>query len=96
MHVVRASSQRVLQLGRVGAERVRGLRAAQARRAAGAGLRHHALFHGQLYAGGVPGAAVPLVDAAPVGAQQAARDFDRLWCFQTDDRLELRSQGPVG
>ena len=75
---------------------MRGLRAGQARRAVRAGLREHALFHDQLRAGGVPGAAVPLVDAAPVGAQQAARDFGRLGCFQAGDRLELRAQRPVG
>ena len=61
-----------------------------------AGLREHAFFHGQLRAGGVPGAAVPLVDAAAVGAQQAARDLGRLGGFQADDRLELRAQRAVG
>ena len=68
----------------------RGLRAGHARRAARACLREHALFHGQLRARGVPHAAVPLVDAAPVGAQQAARNLDWLGCLQADDRLELR------
>ena len=75
---------------------MRGLRAGQARRGVRAGLREHALFHDQLRAGGVPDAAVPLVDAAPVGAQQAARDFGRLGCFQAGDRLELRAQRAVG
>ena len=84
-----AAGQRVVELGRVGAEGARGLRAGQARRAARACLREHAFFHGQLRAGGVPGAAVPLVDAAPVGAQQAARDFGWLGCFQADHRFEL-------
>ena len=93
---VRAAGQRGVELRGVGAERVRGLRAGQARRAARAGLREHALFHDQLRARGVPDAAVPLVDAAPVGAQQAARDFGRLGCLQAGDRLELRAQRPVG
>ncbi len=74
---------------------MRGLRAGQARRAARAGLGEHAFFHDQLRAGGVPGAAVPLVDAASVSAPQAARDFGRLGCFQAGDRLELRAQRPV-
>jgi hypothetical protein len=86
---VRASGQRGVELRGVGAERVRGLRAGQARRAARAGLREHALFHDQLRARGVPHAAVPLVDAAPVRAQQAARDFRQLGCFQAGDWLEL-------
>ena len=94
--VLRASGQRVLQPRRVRAERVRGLRAGQARRAVRAGLREHAFVHGQLRAGGVPGAAVPLVDAAPVRAQQAARHLGRLGCLQAGDRLELRAQRPVG
>ena len=75
---------------------MRGLRAVHARRAARAGLRDHALFHGQLRAGGVPHAAVPLVDAAPVGAQQAGRNLHRLGRRQADDGLELRPQRPVG
>jgi hypothetical protein len=74
---------------------VRGLRAGHARRAVGAGLRDHALFHGQLRARGVPGAAVPLVDAAAVGAQQAGRCLHRFGCLQAGDRLELRGQRPV-
>jgi hypothetical protein len=41
-------------------------------------LRDEAFLHGQLRAGGVPHAAVPLVDAVCVGAQQAARNLDRL------------------
>ena len=45
---------------------------------------------------GVPRAAVPLVDAAPVGAQQAARDLGGLGGFQAGDRLELRAQRAVG
>ena len=93
---VRAAGQRGVELRGFGAERVRGLRAGQARRVVRAGLREHALFHDQLRAGGVPDAAVPLVDAAPVGAQQAARDFGRLGCFQAGDRLELRAQRAVG
>src|SRR5271169_1534197 len=74
---------------RVRAERTRGLRAGHLRRAAGACLGEHAFFHGQLRAGGVAHAAVPLIDATPVGAQQAARNLDRLECLQVEDRLEL-------
>ena len=96
VRVVRAAGQRVLQLRRVRAERARGLRAGHARRAAGACLGEHAFFHGQLRAGGVAHAAVPLVDAAPVGAQQAARHLGRLGCLQAGDRLELAAQGAVG
>ena len=96
VRVWRVAGQRGVELRRVGAEGARGLRAGQARRAARACLREHAFFHDQLRAGGVPGAAVALVDAAPVGAQQAARDFGWLGCFQADDWLELRAQGPVG
>jgi hypothetical protein len=86
---VRASGQRGVELRGVGAERVRGLRAGQSGRVGGGRLREHALLHGQLRAGGVPHAAVPLVDAAPVRAQQAARDFRQLGCFQAGDWLEL-------
>ncbi len=93
---VRAASQRSIELRGVSAERVRGLRAGQARRVGSAGLREHAFFHDQLRAGGVPDAAVPLIDAAAVGAQQAARDFGRLGCFQASDRFELRAQRAVG
>ncbi len=90
------AGQRVCQLGRAGAECARGLRAVHARRAARACLREHAFFHGQLRAGGVPGAAVPLVDAAPIGAQQAARDWDWLGGLQADHWLEVRGQRAVG
>ena len=94
--VARASGQRVLQPRRVRAERARGLRAGHARRGVRAGLRDHAFFHGQLRARGIPGAAVPLVDAAPVRAQQAGRHLRRLGCFQAGDRFEVRGQRPVG
>ena len=94
--VARASGQRVLEPRRVRAERARGLRAGHARRAARAGLRDHAFFHGQLRARGIPGAAVPLVDAAPIRAQQAGRHLRRLGCLQAGHRLELRGQRPVG
>ena len=94
--VVRATGQRVLEPRRVRAERVRGLRASQARRATRARLRGHAFFHDQLRARRVPGAAMPLVDAAPIGAQQAARNLRQLGRLQADDRLELRPQCPVG
>ena len=67
----------------------RGADARQARRGLCPGLRDEACLHGQLRAGGVPYAAVPLVDAAPGGVQQAARNLDRLWRFQADHRLEL-------
>jgi hypothetical protein len=96
VRVVRTAGQRGLQLRRVGAEGARGLRAGQARRATRAGLREHAFFHDQLRARGVPDAAMPLVDAAPVGAQQAARNFGWLGCFYADHWLELRGQRPVG
>ena len=94
--VVRAAGQRGLELREVRAERARGVRAVHARRAAGARQREHALFEGQLRVRGVPRAAVPLVDAAPVGAQQAARDFGGLGGFQAGDRLELRAQRAAG
>jgi hypothetical protein len=96
VRVWRAAGQRVVELREVGAEGARGLRAGQPRRAARAGLREHAFFHDQLRAGGVPGAAVALIDTAPVGAQQAARNFGWLGCFQADHWLELRGQRPVG
>ena len=96
VRVHRTAGQCLFQFGGIGAERLRGLRAVHARRAARAGLRDHALLHGQLRAGGVPHAAVPLVDAAPVGAQQAGRNLHRLWRRQADDGLELRPQRPVG
>jgi glycine/D-amino acid oxidase-like deaminating enzyme len=59
-------------------------------------LREHAFFHDQLRAGGEPRAAVALIDAAPVGAQQAARNLGWLGCFQADHWLELRGQRPAG
>ena len=93
---MRVAGQRGVELGRIGAECARSLRPGQARRAVDARLREHAFFHDQLRARGVPGAAVALVDAASVGAQQAARNCDRLGCFQADDGLELRPQGAVG
>ena len=70
--------------------------AVHARRADGAREREHALFDGQLRVRGVPGAAVPLVDAAPVRAQQAARHFGRLGRLQAGHRFELRGQRTVG
>jgi hypothetical protein len=51
--------------------------------------REHALFQGQLRVRGVPYSPVPLVDAAPVGAQQAARDLGWFGGFQAGDRLEF-------
>jgi hypothetical protein len=47
-------------------------------------------------AGGVPRATVPLVDAAAIGAQQAARHLGQLRRLQADDRLELRSERTIG
>jgi pimeloyl-ACP methyl ester carboxylesterase len=75
LRVVRAAGQRVLEPLLVRAERPR--------------QREHALFHGQLRARGIAHSPVPLVDAAPVGAQQTARHLDRLGCLQAQDRLEL-------
>jgi len=69
LNFLRASGQRILEPRQPGAECSRG---------ACPGLHDEAFLHGQLHAGGVPHAAVPLVDAAPVGAQQAARNLDRL------------------
>jgi hypothetical protein len=57
--------------------------------------RHHALFHGQLCVRSEPHAAVPLIDAAPVGAQQTGRHLDWLRRLQARHRLELRGQSPV-
>ena len=39
---------------------------------------------------------MPLVDAAPVRAQQAGRHFDGFGRFQAGHRLEVRGQRPVG
>jgi len=77
LNFLRASGKRILEPRQVGAECSRGAGARQARRGLCPGLRDEAFLHGQLRAGGVPHAAVPLVDAAPVGAQQAARNLDR-------------------
>ena len=54
------------------------------------------VFHGELGAGGVAGAAVALVDAAAVGAAQAGRDLGGFGGFQAQDGLELGAQGAVG
>ena len=89
MRVWPGAGECALETRQVGAERVRGMLARQPRRGARAGLREHAFFHDQLRAGGEPGAAVPLIYAAPVGAQQAARDRGWLRGFQTDHRFEL-------
>ena len=91
----RVASQRAVELRQVRAERPRGVGAVHARRAAGARERDHALFQGQLRVRGVPHAAVPLVDAAPVRAQQTARHLGRLRRLQARHRLELRPQRPV-
>jgi hypothetical protein len=58
--------------------------------------REHALFHAQLRVRGEPHAAVPLINAAPIGTQQTGRHLDRLRRLQAGHRLELRSQRPVG
>ena len=89
MRVWRAAGQRGLELREVRAERPRGVGAGHARRAGGAREREHALFEGQLRVRGVAHSPVPLVDAAPVGAQQAARHLGRLGRFQAGDRFEL-------
>ena len=93
--VWRASGQRGFELREVRAERPRGIGAGHARRAGRARKREHALFDGQLRVRGVPHSPVPLVDAAPVRAQQAARHLGRLRRFQAGHRLELRPQRPV-
>jgi hypothetical protein len=51
--------------------------------------RCHAVFHAQLRAGDVAGAAVAPVDAAPVRAQQPDRDRRRFQGFQAQHRFEL-------
>ena len=45
---------------------------------------------------GVAHSPVPLVDAASVGAQQAARDLGWLGCFEARHWLELGAQRAVG
>jgi hypothetical protein len=89
VRVRRAVGQRGIELRKVRTERTRGLSAVHARRGADARECEHALFGGQLRMRGVAHAAVPLVDAAPVGPQQAARDFGWLRCFQADHWFEL-------
>ena len=96
VRVVRVAGERVVEVAGVGAECVRGLRVGQARCGGRAGLGEHALFHDQLRAGGVPDAAVPLVDAAAIGAEQAARHFGQFGGLQAEDRLELAAQRAVG
>ena len=93
--LARAPASARLELRQVRAERPRGVGAVHARRAAGAREREHALFHGQLRVRGEPHAAVPLVDAAPVRAQQAGRHLGRFRRLQAGHRLELRPQRPV-
>ena len=84
-----AAGQRGFELFEVRAERPRGLRAGHARGAVGARERDHALFQGQLRVRGVAHSPVPLVDAAAVGAQQAARYLGGFWGLQAGHRLEL-------
>jgi len=84
-----------LETRQVGAERVRGLLARQLRRGARAGLRECACLHSELRAGCVPGAAVPLMDAAAVRAPHARRNLGQLWRLQADHWLELRGKYPV-
>ena len=91
-----ASGERVFELREVRAEGAGGLRAGHARRVAGAGLGEHAFFHGQLRAGGITHAAVPLVDTAAIRAQQTGWHRGRLGCLQAQDRLELAAQGTAG
>ena len=89
------SGQRAVELRQIRAERPRGVGAVHARRPADTRECEHALFRGQLRVRGVPHAAVPLVDAAPVGAPQAGRHLGWLWGLQAGHRLELRPQCPV-
>ena len=89
VRVVREPGERVLEPFRVRAEHSRCVGASQARRALSTRLGEHAVLHRQLRAGGVPHSAVPLVDAAPVGAQQAARNLHRVRRLQAQHRLEL-------
>jgi hypothetical protein len=93
--VWRGAGECALEARQVGAERVRGLLARQLRRGARAGLRERARLHGELRAGRVPYAAVPLVDAAAVRAPHARRNLGQLWRFQADHWLELGSEYPV-
>jgi hypothetical protein len=95
VRVRRAIGQRAFELRQIRAERPRGIHAVHARRAAGARECEHALFHAQLRVRGEPHAAMPLVDAAPVGAPQADRHLHRLGRFQAGHRLELRPQRSV-
>jgi hypothetical protein len=90
LNFLRASGQCVLEPRELGVECRRGVGACQARRGLCPGLRDEAFLRGQLRAGGVPHAAVPLVDAAPVGAQQGARHRGGLGGCQAGDRFELR------
>ena len=94
VRVWRAAGQRAFELRQVRAERPRGVGAGHARRALGARQRDHAFFQGQLRVRGVPHSPVPLVDAAPVGAQQAARHRGWFGRLQAGHRLELRGAGP--
>ena len=59
------------------------------RRAGCGALGGHALFRAQLRAGGVARTAVAPVNAAAVGAQQAARDLGGFWRLQAEDLAEL-------
>jgi hypothetical protein len=93
--VVRVVGQRAVELRQVRAEHQRGAGAVHARRAAPARECEHPLFHGQLRVRGEPHAAVPLVDAAPVGTPQAGRHPHRLGRLQAGHWLELRGQRPV-
>jgi hypothetical protein len=93
---LRASGQRVLKARQVRAEGPRGAVTRQTRRGARAGPREETLLHEELHAGRVPDAAVPPIDAAPVGAQQAARRLGRLRRLQAEHRLELPAQRAIG
>ena len=78
LNFLRASCQRVLKLSQFGAEGSRGAGARQARRDACAGLRDEAFLHGQLRAGGVPHAAVPLAFGRQrVSQSSGVRDYNR-------------------
>jgi hypothetical protein len=93
-HVWRASGQRGFELREIRAEHPRGIGAGHTRRAGRAREREHALFDRQLRVSGEPHSPVPLVNTAPVRAQQAARHLGRLRRVQARHRLELRPQRP--
>jgi hypothetical protein len=81
-----------VELRDAGAERPRGPVARHHRRAFGLCLLDEAFLDHQLGVRGVAGAAVALVDAAAVRAQERRGRLDRLGCLQAGHRLELARQ----